>query len=82
MDALHLKDRLVLFGCEGSALSLPIFLSHALPLTMTLNRLMCRCAFQPSFIHSFIHYIWLKLMTPSFDLTGSRGCARFSALLG
>ena len=26
MDTMHLKDPLVLFGCEGSALSLPLFL--------------------------------------------------------
>ena len=33
MDTMHLKDPLVLFGYEGSALSLPLFvLSHALPL--------------------------------------------------
>ena len=25
MDTLHLKDRLVLFGSEGSALTLPLF---------------------------------------------------------
>ena len=33
MDTMHLKDPLVLFGYEGSARSLPLFLlSHALPL--------------------------------------------------
>ena len=70
MDTMHLKDPLVLFGFEGSALSLPLFyLSHALPLFlnngkgplneknnfMALNGLLCRCAFKPIFIHSFIH---------------------------
>ena len=64
MDTMHLKDPLVLFGYEGSSLSLPLFLlSHALPLFfkngkqpkknfMALNSLMCWCAFKPSFIHS------------------------------
>ena len=35
MDTMHLKDPLVLFGFEGSALSLPLFLlSHALSLSL------------------------------------------------
>ena len=57
MDTMHLKDSMVLFGYEGSALSLPLFLlSHALTLFfnngkqtlyekkknfMALNSLMC-----------------------------------------
>ena len=32
MDTLHLNNPLVLFGSEGPALSLPLFLSHALSL--------------------------------------------------
>ena len=64
MDTMYLKDPLVLFGFEGSALSLPLFLLlHALSLffnngkgplyrksnLMALNGLLCRCAFKPSF---------------------------------
>ena len=70
MDAMHLKGPLVLFGDEGSALSLPLFLlSHALPLFnngkrlrplyekknfMALNVLL-NCAGVPLGPHSFIH---------------------------
>ena len=69
MDTMHLKDPLVLFGFEGSALSLPlILLSHALSLFfnngkgalygkdfMALNGLVCRCAFKLSFINPLLH---------------------------
>ena len=56
---MHLKDPLVLFGFDGSGISLPLFLlSHALPLLenhFTKKRPYgnekCQCAFKP---HSFI----------------------------
>ena len=39
MDTMHLKDPFVIFGFEGSALSLPPFLlSHALPLFFNICR--------------------------------------------
>ena len=69
MGTMHLKDPLVRFGVEGSALSLLLFLlSPALPLffnngkrplyenrIIALNGLLCQCAFRPSFIHSYFH---------------------------
>ena len=77
MDTMHLKDPLVPFGFEDSALSLSLFLlPHALPLffnngkgplyekkkIMALNGLLCRCAFKPSFIHSCIHLKYLYVL--------------------
>ena len=39
MDTMHLKDPLVIFGYEGSALSLPLFLlSHALHCSSTMAK--------------------------------------------
>ena len=75
MGTMHLKDPLVPFRIQGSALSLPPFLlSHALPLFnngrrlrqlyektnfMALNVLLCRCAFKPSFIHGQMIKLYL-----------------------
>ena len=69
MDTMHLQDTLALFGLKALVFLFRFFLlSHALPLFfnngkgplyekifMALNGLLCRCAFKPSFIHSFIH---------------------------
>ena len=70
MYTMHLNDSLVLFGFEGSALSLPLFIFHILSLFFINDRgplfghvlwhlvtFVCRCAFKHLFIHQFFDSI-------------------------
>ena len=83
---MHLKDPLVFFGFEASALtSFPRFLlSHALSLFfnnlakdyffMALNGPMCRCACKPLFIHSFIPIALANIFPLSLEQVILRRC--------
>ena len=54
LDALHLKDPLVLFGSEDFVLTVPLFLLSPRILMLCHLTFVYQCAFKHSFIHSVL----------------------------